>query len=122
MGAAMIRHMIARLVGYFIALVLLTTAFGFLVATLYLALAKPFEEPVAALLTALALGAVAGLILLIGRPRRPRKPVARAVEADALLLSVTDQVRRDPWLALGVAAVLGALAEIARPSSDRPPR
>jgi hypothetical protein len=29
-------------------------------------------------------------------------------------------VRRDPWRALAVAAVLGALAEIARPSSDRP--
>jgi Na+/melibiose symporter-like transporter len=97
------------------------TAFGFLVATLYLALAKSFEEPVAALLTSLVLVGVAGLILLIVRYRRSRRRTARAVEANALLLSITDQVRRDPWRALAVAAVLGALAEIARPSSDRPP-
>jgi hypothetical protein len=120
-GAAMIRHLIARLVGYAIALVLLATAFGFLVATLYLALARIVEPPLAALLTALALGGAAGLILLIVRYRRSRRRIARAVEADALLLSITDQVRRDPWRALAVAAVLGALAEIARPSSDRPP-
>lgn len=120
MGVAMSRHLIARLVGYVIVLVLLATAFGFLVATLYLALAKVVEPSLAALLTALVLGGVAGLILLIVRYRRPRRRIARAVEADALLLSIGDQVRRDPWLALGVAAVLGALAEIARPSSDRP--
>ena len=120
-GSRMMRDLIARLVAYALALVLLATAFGFLVATLYLALAKVVEAPLAALLTSLALAGVAGLVLLRVRYRRPRKPAAASVGADALLLSISDQVRRDPWLSLAVAAVLGALAEISHPSSKRPP-
>jgi len=117
-----LRDLIARLVAYALALVLLATAFGFLVATLYLALAEVVEAPLAALLTSLALAGVAGLVLLSVRYRRRRKPAAAAsVKADALLLSISDQVRRDPWLSLAVAAVLGALAEISHPSSKRPP-
>jgi hypothetical protein len=117
----MMRDLIARLVAYALALVLLATAFGFLVATLYLALAEVVEAPLAALLTSLALAGVAGLVLLSVRYRRPRKPAAASVGADALLLSISDQVRRDPWLSLALAAVLGALAEISHPSSKRPP-
>jgi hypothetical protein len=117
----MLPDLIARLVAYVVALVLLATAFGFLVATIYLALAKVVEAPLAALLTSLALGGVAGLILLSVRYRRRRKPTAGTVGADALLLSITEQVRRDPWLSLAIAAVLGALTEISLPSSKRPP-
>jgi hypothetical protein len=40
---------------------------------------------------------------------------------DALLLSVTSQVQRDPWSSIVVAAVLGALAEVVRGRSS-PPR
>ena len=115
-----IRDLIARLVAYVIALLLLTTAFGFLVATLYLALAEIVEPPLAALLTSLTLGGVAGLVLFSVRYRRPRKPAAEAIGPDALLLSMTEQVRREPWLSLAVAAVLGALTEISHPSSKRP--
>lgn len=121
MRSGMMRDLIARLVAYLIALVLLATAFGFLVATLYLALAEVVEAPLAALLTALLLGGVAGLVLLSARHRRPRKAAAGTVGADALLLSITEQVRRDPWPTLATAAVLGALAEISHPSSNRPP-
>jgi divalent metal cation (Fe/Co/Zn/Cd) transporter len=121
MRSRMMRDLIARLVAYAVALVLLATAFGFLVATLYLALAEVVEAPLAALLTALALGGVAGLILLRARYRRPRKPAAGTVGADALLLSISEQVRRDPWPTLATAAVLGALAEISHSSSNRPP-
>lgn len=121
MRSRMMRDLIARLVAYAVALVLLATAFGFLVATLYLALAEVVEAPLAALLTALALGGVAGLILLSARYRRPRKPAAGTVGADALLLSISEQVRRDPWPTLATAAVLGALAEISHSSSNRPP-
>ena len=121
MRSRMMRDLIARLLAYAIALVLLATAFGFLVATLYLALAEVVETPLAALLTSLALGGVAGLVLLSMRYRRPRKPAAGSVGADALLLSMSEQVRRDPWLSLAIAAVLGALTEISHPSSKRPP-
>ena len=117
----MMGDVIARLVAYLAALVLLATAFGFLVATLYLALAEVVEAPLAALLTSLALGGVAGLVLLSARYRTPRKPAAGTVGADALLLSMTEQVRRDPWSTLATAAVLGALAEISQSSSNRPP-
>ena len=117
----MIHDLIARLVGYALALVLLATAFGFVVATIYLALARVVEPPLAALLTSLVLGGAAGLVVLNVRHRKPRKPAAGAVGADALLLSITEQVRRDPWLSLAIAAVLGALAGVSHSSSDRPP-
>ena len=117
----MIHDLIARLVGYALALVLLATAFGFVVATIYLALARVVEPPLAALLTSLVLGGAAGLVVLSVRHRKPRKPPAGAVGADALLLSITEQVRRDPWLSLAIAAVLGALAGVSHSSSDRPP-
>jgi hypothetical protein len=117
----MMRDLIARLVAYLAALVLLATAFGFLVAALYLALAEVVEVPLAALLTSLALAGVAGLVLLSVRYRRPRKPAVNTVGADALLLSMTEQVRRDPWLSLALAAMLGALTEISQSSSNRPP-
>ena len=116
-----VRDLIVRLIASVIALVLLATAFGFLVATLYLALAEVVEAPLAALLTSLTLGGGAGLMLLIARYRRPRKPPVGTVGADALLLSISEQVRRNPWSTLATAAVLGALAEIAHPSSNRPP-
>jgi hypothetical protein len=117
----MIHDLIARLVGYTIALVLLATAFGFIVATIYLALAEVVEPPLAALLTALVLGGAAGLVVLSVRYHKPRKPPVGTVGADALLLSITEQVRRDPWLSLAVAAVLGALTGVFHPSSNRPP-
>jgi hypothetical protein len=123
-GAVMrsrVRDVLARLVVYLIALVLLATAFGFLVATLYLALAEVVQAPLAALLTSLALCGLAGLVLLSARYRKPRKPAAGTVGADALLLSMTEQVRREPWLSLALAAVLGALTEISQSSSNRPP-
>jgi hypothetical protein len=116
-----VRDLLARLVAYVIALVLLATAFGFLVATLYLALAEVVDAPLAALLTALALGGVAGLVLLSVRYRRPRQPAPGTVGADTLLLSISEQVRREPWLSLAIAAVLGALTEISHSSSNRPP-
>jgi hypothetical protein len=115
------RDLIARVVAYLIAVMLLAIAFGFLVATLYLALSEIVKAPLAALLTSLALAGMAGLVLLTMRYRRPRKPAAGAVGADALLLSMTEQVRREPWVSLGIAAVLGALAEISQSSSNRPP-
>jgi type VI protein secretion system component VasK len=117
----MMRDLLARLVASVIALVLLATAFGFLVATLYLALAEVVEAPLAALLTSLALVGAAGIVLLIVRYRRPRKPAAAPVGADALLLSISEQVQRHPWSSLATAALLGALAEISQPSSKRPP-
>jgi hypothetical protein len=123
-GAAMrprMHDVLARLLAYLIALVLLATAFGFLVATLYLALAEVVEAPLAALLTSVALCGLAGLVLLSVRYRRPRKPAAGTVGADALLLSMAEQVKREPWLSLALAAVLGALAEISHSSSNRPP-
>lgn len=119
--SAMMRDLLARLVASVIALVLLATAFGFLVATLYLALAEVVEAPLAALLTSLALVGAAGIVLLIVRYRRPRKPAAAPVGADALLLSISEQVQRHPWSSLATAALLGALAEISQPSSKRPP-
>ena len=121
MRSPMIHDLIARLVGYTLALVLLATAFGFVVATIYLALAKVVEAPLAALLTALVLGGAAGLVVLSVRYRKPRKPAAGTVGADALLLSIGEQVRRDPWLSLAIAAVLGALAGVSHSSSNRPP-
>jgi hypothetical protein len=117
----MIHDLIARLVGYTIALVLLATAFGFVVATVYLALADVVEAPLAALLTALVLGAAAGIVVVSVRQRRSPKPPAGAVGADALLLSIGEQVRRDPWLSLAIAAVLGALAGGFHSGSNRPP-
>jgi hypothetical protein len=120
MGLRM-RELIARLVAYLAALVLMATAFGFLVATLYLALAEVVEPSLAALLTSLALAAVAGLILLGVRYRRPRRPAAGTIGADALLLSLSEQVRRDPWLSLAIAAALGALTNVSQSSSNRPP-
>ena len=114
------RDLRALLVGYAVALVLLAIAFGFLVATLYLALAEVVERPLAALLTSLLLSLIAGLILSTLRLRRRRVPTGR-IGVEGLLLSATDQVRRDPWSSLLVAAALGALAEITRPSSSRPP-
>jgi hypothetical protein len=114
------RDLIARLVALGVALVLLVIAFGFLVATLYLALAEAADPPLAALLTSLILGVVAALILLILRLRRPRRPPAGAIGVDALLLTATDQVRRDPWSTIAAAAVLGAVAEILRSGASRP--
>jgi hypothetical protein len=116
-----VRDLIARLVAHVVALVLLATAFGFLVATLYLALAEVVEAPLAALLTSLALAGVAALVLLSVRYRRPREPAAGTVGADALLLSIAEQVRREPWPSLAIAALLGALTEISQSSSNRPP-
>lgn len=115
-----VRDLIRRLVAYLIALVLFAVAFGFLVATLYLALIETVEPPLAALLTSLALGILAGLILLVARFPRPRRPAAGTAGMDALLLSLTDQVRRDPWSSVVVAAVLGALAEVTRSPPARP--
>jgi hypothetical protein len=115
------RELIARFVAYLVALLLLAIAFGFLVATLYLALAEVVEAPLAALLTSLVLASAAGLIVLGVRYRRPRKPAAGTLRADALLLSISEQVRREPWLSLAIAAALGALTEIAQSPSNRPP-
>jgi threonine/homoserine/homoserine lactone efflux protein len=115
------RELIVRAVAYSAAALLLATAFGFLVATLYLALAEVVEAPLAALLTALALAGAAGLILLGVRYHRPRKPAPATMSADALLLSMSQQVRREPWLSLVIAAVLGGIAEVTQSSSQRPP-
>jgi hypothetical protein len=114
------RDLRALLVGYAVALLLLAIAFGFLVATLYLALAEVVEPPLAALLTSLLLSLIAGLILLTLRMRRRRAPTG-TIGVEGLLLSATDQVRRDPWSSLLVAAALGALAEVTRPSAPPPP-
>jgi hypothetical protein len=112
MRSGMIHDLLARLAAYAIAMVLLATAFGFVVATVYLALAEVVEAPLAALLTSLVLGGAAGVVLLSVRHRRSRKPPAGTAGADALLLSIGEQVRRDPWLSLALAAVLGALAGV----------
>jgi hypothetical protein len=120
MRSSMVRDLTRRLIAYVIALVLLGTAFGFLVAALYLSLLEVVEAPLAALLAALVLGGVASLIVLNLRYRRPRPAPAPGV--DALLLSASDQVRRHPWSSLAIAALLGALAEVAQTSaSTRPP-
>jgi hypothetical protein len=116
-----VRDLSAHLVGYVVALVLLAIAFGFLVATLYLALAEVVEPALAALLTSLVLGLLAGLVLLSLRLRRRRRVTTETIGVEGLLLSATDQVRRDPWSSLVSAAILGALVEITRPSSSRPP-
>jgi hypothetical protein len=116
-----VRDVRAGLVAYLIAVALFAVAVGFLVATLYMALKRVVEPPLAALLTALCLSVVAGLILLVARLRRRRRARAAAVGVDALLLSVTDQARRDPWSSIVTAAVLGVLAEFARSSSARRP-
>lgn len=117
-----VRDLIARLVASLIAAVLFAIALGFLVATLYLALTEAVEPPLAALLTSLCLGVVACLVLLVLRFRRRRRAPAGTVGVEALLLSVTDQVRRDPWSSIVIAAALGALAEITRSApSSRPP-
>ena len=121
MRSQLLRDLLALLVAYALASALLAIALGFLVATLYLGLAEVVEPALAALLTALALSGVAALILLRVRYRRPRRPPAGAVGVDALLLSMREQVRRDPWSALAIAAVLGALAEFTHSSSSRPP-
>jgi hypothetical protein len=110
----------ARLVAYGVALVLVAIALGFLVATLYLALLKVVEPALATLLTSVVLGLLAALIVLSVRLRR-RRVSKGALEVDTLLLTVSDQVRRDPWSSIVVAAVLGALAEITRSSSSRHP-
>ena len=122
MRSRLVRDLIARLVAYVIAALLLAIAFAFLIATLYLGLAEAVEPPLAALLTALVLGGLAALILLAARYRRPRRVPAGAVGIDALLLSASEQVRRDPWSTLAIAAVLGALAEITHSATSRPPR
>jgi hypothetical protein len=119
--SGMLHDLIVRLVGYAIALVLLATAFGFVVATVYLALDEVVEAPLAALLTALVLGSAAGLVVLSVRNRKPCKPPPGTVGADALLLSLGEQVRRDPWVSVAIAAVLGALAGFSHSSSNRPP-
>ena len=62
LGSGAVRDLSAHLVGYVVALVLLAIAFGFLVATLYLALAEVVEPALAALLTSLVLGLLAGLV------------------------------------------------------------
>lgn len=116
-----VRDLVARLAAYAVALLLLGIAFGFLVATLYLALLEVVERPLAALLTSLFLGLVAGLIVLTMRLRRPRRSTKGSVEIETLLLSVSDQVRRDPWSSIVIAAILGAVTEIARPKSPRSP-
>jgi H+/Cl- antiporter ClcA len=115
------RDLVARLVAYAIASLLLAIALGFLVATLYLALREVVEPAFAALLTALVLAVAAALILLGVRYRRRRRPAAAAVGVDALLLSLHEQVQRDPWSTLAIVAVLGALAELTHSSSGRPP-
>jgi hypothetical protein len=114
------RDLIGRLAAFGVAMALLAVAFGFLVATLYLALAEVVEPPLATLLTSLILGFVAGVILLILRLRRPRRAATGTIGVEALLLAATDQVRRDPWSSIATAAVLGAIAEILRSASSRP--
>jgi hypothetical protein len=115
-----VRDLRAQLVGYVVALVLLAIAAGFLVATLYLTLAEVVEPPLAALLTSLLLGLVAGLILLTLRLRRRRRVTTEAIGVEGLLLSATEKGRRDPWSTLAVAAVLGVIDESTRPTT-RPP-
>lgn len=122
MRSPMVRDLTRRLIASVIALVLLGTAFGFLVAALYLSLLEVVEAPLAALLAALVLGGVASLIMLNLRYRRPRPAPAATPAVDALLLSASDQVRRHPWSSLAIAALLGALAEITQTSvPTRPP-
>jgi fructose-specific phosphotransferase system IIC component len=117
-----VRDLSASLVAYLIAGVLFAIALGFLVATLYMALTRVVERPLAALLTSLILGVVACLVLLVVRLRRRRRVPAGSIGVEALLLSVTDQVRRDPWSSIVIAAALGAIAEVSRSASEsRPP-
>lgn len=121
MRPQLLRDLLALLLAYGLAFVLLAISLGFLVATLYLSLLGVVEPALAALLTALALGGVAALILLIVRLRMRRPAPAGPVGVDALFLSLREQVQRDPWSTLAIAAVLGALAESAHSSSSRPP-
>lgn len=121
MRPQLLRDLLALLLAYGLAFVLLAISLGFLVATLYLSLLGVVEPAPAALLTALALGGVAALILLTVRLRRRRRAPAGPVGVDALFLSLREQVQRDPWSTLAIAAVLGALAESAHSSSSRPP-
>lgn len=117
-----VRDLRALLVAYLIAGVLFAIALGFLVATLHLALTELLEPPLAALLTSLILGLVAYLVILVGGLRRRRRASGGTVGVEALLLSLTDQVRRDPLSSVAIAAVLGAIAEISRSASaSRPP-
>jgi MFS family permease len=116
-----VRDVRAGLIAYVIAAVLLAVAFGFLVATLYMALDEVVEAWLAALLTSVCLAVLASLVLLVVRLRARRRLRRETVGMDALLLSVTGQVQRDPWSSIVVAAVLGALAEVVRGRSS-PPR
>jgi len=118
---ALVRELAVNMVAYAIAALLLAIALGFLVAALYLGLAGVVEPVLAALFTALVLVALAALVLLAVRRRRPRRPPAAAIGVEALLLSMREQVQRDPWSTLVAAAVLGALTEFSHGSSRPPP-
>jgi hypothetical protein len=103
-----VRRLGQHLLAYFLCLVLLLIAFGFLVATLYLGLAMVMRPPLATLATAAILIVVSGAIVLIVRRRPRRAPPGAPFEAEALL--VGELVRRYPWSAVAIALALGALS------------
>ncbi len=92
-------------------LVLALTVIGFLIASILLAFLTIVTPPVATLLTAVCLAAVALLLaLVVVIQRRRHGGVMR--EASRLLPSVLGIIRRRPMGAVGTALALGVMAEL----------
>lgn len=82
-------------------------ACGFLLAALYMGLARLIGAPLAALATGLLLLLLAGLVFHLGR-RRTRRPEPEAADLAGLAARAT---RERPFETLLLALIAGALAE-----------
>jgi hypothetical protein len=114
------RYLVRRLVVWAGVSILVTVAFGHLVASLQLALATVASPPLAMLLTASVLLAGAGMLVLGLHLHRRLHVEARATrQIDTLQRASTDLVRAHPWALVGLAMALGALSGLG-PAPSRP--
>lgn len=113
------KRVAGHLVAWLVVVILVAVAFAHLVASLQLALAAVLPSALAMLLTALVLLVGAGVVIAtLELQRRHRSGAGVANQIETLGRASAELVRAHPWMLVGLAVALGALAGLGRSEPD----